>query len=59
MTKKEMKKVLDELMKDNDKVIFTFKDINGNNIGKLKVPIDSTNEEIEKSIKNYLTNSYK
>ena len=59
MTKKEMKKVLDELMKDNDKVAFTFKDINGNNIGKVKVPIDSTNEEIEKSIKKYLTNSHK
>ena len=59
MTKKEMKKVLDELMKDNDKITFSFKDINGNNIGKIKVPIDSTNKEIEKSIKNYLTNSQK
>lgn len=56
MTKKEIKKVLNELTKDNDKIIFSFKDTNGNNIGKVKVPIDSTNEEIEKSIKNYLTN---
>lgn len=59
MTKKEIKKVLNELTKDNDKIIFSFKDTNGNNIGKVKVPIDSTNEEIEKSIKNYLTNSHK
>lgn len=57
MTKRQIKAMLDEIMKDNDKITITFANTNGENIGELKMPIDSTNKEFEKGIKKFLTDN--
>ena len=51
MKKKEIKKVLNELMKDNDKMTITI-----NKQYTIKLPLDSTDKEIYKNLKKVLTN---
>ena len=57
MKKRQIKAMLNEIMKDNDKITITFVNINGENIGKIKMPINSTNEEFERGIKKFLTDN--
>ena len=50
MSKTEIKELMEKLMEDNDKVTIIIKGHNGQT--KIKVPINSTNEEMYNAIKN-------
>lgn len=56
-TKRQIKAILDEIMKDNDKVTITFANTNGETIGAIKMPLDSTSEEFERGIKKFLADN--
>jgi hypothetical protein len=52
-TKKQIKTILDEIMKDNDKVTITFVNTDGETVGAIKMPLNSTSEEFERGIKKF------
>lgn len=57
MKKRQIKAMLNEIMKDNDKITITFINTNGENIGEIKMPINSTNEEFTRGIEKFLTDN--